>query len=131
VNLWTTLGGPPGARRPRRRRRRRAHAQTLDAAIRNTYQQAKVGPHRRTGFDRAHASASVVGGPGERINLFPTHWTVNRGAGERSMAAMERQFSSWLDTRPGSYDMEMDITYARDGKVPTLVEAAAYRNAST
>lgn len=44
------------------------------------------------------------------------------------MAAMERQVSSWLDTRPGSYDMEMDITYAWDGKVPTLVEAAAYRN---
>lgn len=104
------------------------HLPAPDPAIRNSYQQGKVGRLGGPGFEGAHASASVVGGPGERINLFAAHWTVNRGASARSMTAMERQVSNWLDTHPGSYDMQMDITYRPGGQVPAAVDVRAYRN---
>jgi filamentous hemagglutinin len=52
---------------------------TLDLMDRNTYQQCVAGKCGNVGDEGGHLIASIMGGPGERLNLVPMDGNLNKG----------------------------------------------------
>lgn len=82
--------------------------------VRNTYQQRVAGGlHRLSTDDGGHFIATVFRGPGERINLAPMDFNLNRGAWK----AMENTWSEALQV--GKHvEVTIDVAYAEGTRRP-------------
>lgn len=81
---------------------------------RNTYQQCKGGKCGNPGDEGGHLIASILGGPGERLNIVPMDGNLNKGVWKQ----ME---NSWAkDLKAGKkVDVQIQPVYADNSKRPS------------
>lgn len=81
---------------------------------RNSYQQRRAGGRDRLPTDDGgHFIATVFRGPGERINLAPMDFNLNRGAWK----AMENTWSEALQNGK-QVEITIDVSYAEGTRRP-------------
>ncbi|MDO3564662.1 DNA/RNA non-specific endonuclease, partial [Ralstonia pseudosolanacearum] len=97
---------------------------------RNTYQQCKAGKCGNAGDDGGHLIASILNGPGEKLNIVPMDANLNRGVwkqmenswanalkdGQQVKVTIEPIYSG-NSVRPGSFN----VTYTIDGGRPIRI----------
>ena len=66
---------------------------------RNTYQQAKAGKTGAPDDEGGHILASILGGPGEAINLIPQNANFNRGEWKAFEATLKQAYDSGADVK--------------------------------
>ena len=86
-----------------------------EAGDRNDYQQRVAGePYRLSSDDGGHLIATIFRGPGERINLVPMNYNLNRGVWK----SMENTWAEAL-RRGSTVDVKVDIAYEAGSRRPT------------
>lgn len=81
------------------------------AGDRNGYQQAKSGRSGQPGDDGGHLIASILGGPGEALNLAPMASGLNRG----EWKAMETGWRKTLDAN-GTVSIKIKVSHDPTGR---------------
>jgi hypothetical protein len=91
----------------------RIEQEHLDTSLRNCYQQRVAASCGLDDDDGGHLIGTKLGGPGERINLVPQNFRLNRG----QWREMEREWAQHA-AGGGRVDVEIEVNYAGNSMRP-------------